>query len=153
MGNFSITRAEFGNFHLAATENLLALRYSWICSLSGLVEGLLFLCVLANVHNSVIYRYSVEVGMRNRYIEKKRKNKGGGMGNQTQCHHLVLWQEWERRMCVRRNIFWWVPLCYKFFNSCVSHHLLLSEKYLLLSWPSLTSAQKERAQTSPPPPW
>ena len=37
----------------------------------GLVEGLLFLCVLVSVHNSVIYMYSVEVGTRNRYIEKK----------------------------------------------------------------------------------
>lgn len=76
MGNFSITRAEFGNFHLAVTGNLLALKYSWICSLSGLVEGLLFLCVLVNVHNSVIYMNSVGVGMRNRYIEKREKTKG-----------------------------------------------------------------------------
>lgn len=63
MGNFSITRAglETSTWPLQelAGSEVFSLEF---VPLSGLVEGLLFLCVLVNVHNSVIYMNSVGVG-------------------------------------------------------------------------------------------
>lgn len=78
-GNFSITQTEFRNFHLALEEHLLALRYSGVCSLNCLVEGLLFLCFLSNVHNTMIQMYGCGgVGGEEQVYWKKEMTKGEG---------------------------------------------------------------------------
>lgn len=71
------------------------------------------------------------------------------MSNHPQHHHILLHQEWENRICIRRNVFWWATIFLKIFNSRYFSPLKSLppppnlEKYLLLSFWSRLLTQRE----------
>lgn len=54
--------------------------------------------------------------------EKKGNDTRRRRRNHLQHHHTFQ-EEWEIRVCMRGNMFWWVMVLFKFFHSSTSHLL------------------------------
>lgn len=89
--------------------------------------------------------------------EKKGNDTGRRRKNHLQHHHTIQ-EEWEIRVYMRGNTFWWVMVLFKFVHSSTSHPLQPYPHPMprRITGPVVTitgTTQNEASQTPALPPW